>query len=155
MNRYVPGNQPNFAGFHSSDVSKTNSSQDNMKLKLQSILAIGTAAFLAVGLLPAQAEDKPKYTIKEVMKALHKGDDALCKKVTKGEGTHEDFAKLVEYYKSLPLIEAPKGDAASWKEKTTALLKSAQALHEGKAGAVDQYKAAVNCKACHSVHKPD
>ena len=126
-----------------------------MKRQIQSVIAVSITASLVVGLLPIRAEDKPKYTVKEVMKALHKGDDALAKKVTKGEGTHEDFAKLVEYYKSLPLNEAPKGDAASWKEKTTALLKSAQALHEGKAGALDQYKAAVNCKACHSVHKPD
>ena len=126
-----------------------------MKRQSHSIIAVSVTASLVVGLLPIQAEDKPKYTVKEVMKALHKGDDALAKKVTKGQGTHEDFAKLVEYYKSLPLNEAPKGDAASWKEKTAALLKSAQALHEGKVGALDQYKAAVNCKACHSVHKPD
>jgi hypothetical protein len=122
---------------------------------MRTLLAIGTIASLTAGVLNLQAEAKPKYSIKEVMKALHKGDDALCKKVVKGEGTHEDFMKLVEYYRSLPLNEPPKGDAASWKEKTTALLKSAQALHEGKPGAVEKYKAAVNCKACHSVHKPD
>jgi hypothetical protein len=126
-----------------------------MKHPLRSIVGIGVAASLLAGVVSVRAEEKPKYTVKEVMKALHKGDDAIAKKVTKGEGTHEDFAKLVEYYKSLPLNEAPKGDAASWKEKTTALLKAAQALHEGKAGALEQYKAAVNCKACHSVHKPD
>lgn len=105
--------------------------------------------------LVAHAEDKPKYTVKEVMKALHKGDDAIARKVTKGEGTHEYYAKLVQYYTALPLNEAPKGDAASWKAKTTALLDAAKALHEGKPGALDQYKQAVNCKACHSVHKPD
>jgi cytochrome c556 len=103
----------------------------------------------------ARAEDKPKYTVKEVMKALHKGDDAIAKKVAKGEGMHEDYMKLVQYYTALPLNEPPKGDAASWKAKTTALLDAAKALHEGKPGALDQYKQAVNCKACHSVHKPD
>ena len=126
-----------------------------MKHPLRSIVVIGVSASLLAGVVSVRAEDKPKYSVKEVMKALHKGDDAIAKKVTKGEGTHEDFAKLVEYYKSLPLNEAPKGDATSWKEKTTALLKAAQALHEGKAGALEQYKTAVNCKACHSVHKPD
>ena len=126
-----------------------------MKHPLRSIVVIGVSASLLAGVVSVRAEDKPKYSVKEVMKALHEGDDAIAKKVTKGEGTHEDFAKLVEYYKSLPLNEAPKGDATSWKEKTTALLKAAQALHEGKAGALEQYKTAVNCKACHSVHKPD
>lgn len=116
--------------------------------------ALGVAAFTNA-LLTAGAADKPQYTVKEVMKAVHKGDDALAKKVTKGEGTPDDYKKLVVYYIALPLNEAPKGDAASWKEKTTALLLAAQALEAGKPGALDQYKAAVNCKACHSVHKPD
>jgi cytochrome c556 len=117
------------------------------------------AALLTAGLLGTalvlNAADKPKHSVKDVMKALHKGDDALAKKVSKGEGTKDDFKKLVEYYAALPLNDAPKGDASSWKEKTTALLDAAKALEAGKAGALDQYKAAVNCKACHSAHKPD
>ncbi|MBL9173606.1 MAG: hypothetical protein JNL10_08735 [Verrucomicrobiales bacterium] len=113
------------------------------------------AALMASALLPAGAADKPQYTVKEVMKAVHKGDDAVAKKVTQGNGTPDDYKKLVVYYIALPLNEAPKGDAASWKEKTTALLLAAQALEAGKPGALDQYKTAVNCKACHSVHKPD
>jgi hypothetical protein len=117
------------------------------------------ATLLATGFtgthLMVSAADKPQYTVKEVMKAVHKGDDALARKVTKGEGTPDDYKKLVVYYIALPLNEAPKGDAASWKEKTTALLLAAQALEAGKPGALDQYKTAVNCKACHSVHKPD
>lgn len=115
------------------------------------ILSVG----LVAGLLSAHAADAPKYTTKEVMKALHKGDDAVAKKVSKGEGKAADFDLLVLYYTALPLNEPPKGDVKSWQEKTVALLDSAKALKAGKAGALDQYKAAVNCKACHSVHKPD
>jgi hypothetical protein len=114
-----------------------------------------TAAGLLASLTPIGAQDKPQFTVKEVMQALHKGDDALSKKVSKGEGTPADFNKLVLYYTALPLNTAPKGDATSWKEKSTALLVAAQALETGKPGALDQYKAAVNCNACHSVHKPD
>jgi hypothetical protein len=125
--------------------------QQNTTFRLAALLAaglLGTALIL-------NAADKPKYSVKDVMKALHKGDDALSKKVAKGDGSKDDFKKLVENYTALPLNDAPKGDAKSWQEKTTALLDAAKALEAGKAGALDQYKAAVNCKACHSAHKPD
>lgn len=118
------------------------------------LAALLTAGFASAALL-VNAADKPKHSIKEVMKAVHKGDDPLCKKVAKGEGTKDDFKTLVECYTALPLNEPPKGDAKSWKEKSTALLDAAKDLEAGKAGALDQYKAAVNCKACHSAHKPD
>ena len=126
-----------------------------MRSNIQFLAATLLATTVTGALLMVRAADKPQYTVKEVMKAVHKGDDALAKKVTKGEGTTDDYKKLVVYYIALPLNEAPKGDAASWKEKTTALLLAAQALEAGKPGALDQYKTAVNCKACHSVHKPD
>src|SRR6478736_900962 len=121
------------------------------------------AAFVGLINLLAHAEDKPiadkavtekpKYTTAEIMKALHKGNDSLGKKVQNGQGTKEDFAKLVEYYLSLPLNEPPEGDAASWKEKSTAVLEAAKALNDGKEGAVAQYKKVINCKACHDVHR--
>lgn len=125
--------------------------QQNTTFRLATLLAAG---FLGAALV-LNAADKPKHSIKDVMKAVHKGDDALCKKVAKGEGSKADFKTLVECYTALPLNEAPKGDAKSWQEKTTALLDAAKALEAGKTGALEQYKAAVNCKACHSAHKPD
>jgi hypothetical protein len=89
------------------------------------------------------------------MKALHKGDDSVGKRVVKGQGTKEDFAKLVEYYPSLPLNKPEKGDLAAWKEKSTAVVKAAKDLKAGKEGALEAYKKAINCKACHSEHRED
>lgn len=126
-----------------------------MQIKSCSILTAALAAGIAGGAFGFGAEIKPKYTVKEVMRALHKGDDALCKKVSKGQGAGEDFAKLVEYYGSLPLNDPPKGDPKSWTAKTTSLLKAAKALQAGVPGALDTYREAVNCKACHSLHKPN
>ena len=121
------------------------------------------AAFVGLVTLFAHAQDKPaatlaatekpKHTTAEIMKVLHKGNDSLGKKVQNGQGTKEDFAKLVEFYTSLPLNEPPEGGAASWKEKSTAVLEAAKALNDGKEGAVAQYKKAINCKACHDVHR--
>ena len=40
-------------------------------------------------------------------------------------------------------------------EKTEKLLAAAQALQSGAPDGAAKYKEAVNCKACHSAHKPD
>jgi hypothetical protein len=113
------------------------------------------ALVLGTGVCLLRAADKPKYTIAEVMKALHKGEDSVGKKVSAGHGTREDFAKLVDYYSSLPLDTPPEGDDKSWQAKTAALLDAAKALRDGKEGALAQYNKAVNCKSCHSVHRDE
>ena len=113
------------------------------------------ALAFSVGTNPARAQDNPpKYTVEEIMKALHKGEDSVGKKVLDGKGTPADFDKLVEYYTSLPLNDPPQGDPAGWKQKTTAVLNAAQALKAGKPGALAQYAKAVSCKDCHSVYRP-
>jgi hypothetical protein len=119
-------------------------------VQLVVIAVVFSCAFIAF----AEAK-KPKYSVKDVMKAIHKGEDNIGKRVSKGEASQEDIAKMVEYYESLPLSEPPRGEPESWTVKTATLVKSARALKSGEAGALDAYKAASNCKACHNVHKPE
>jgi hypothetical protein len=86
----------------------------------------------------------------EIMKKGFKGSKespALLKKVTGGSATAEEKAKLAEYIKKLATLKPEKGDAASWKEKTDALVK---AIEKDDVAAL---KEASNCKACHNVHK--
>jgi len=109
-------------------------------------LVIGLAALRA-------ADDAPKYTIKEVMKMAHAGDNALAKKVTSGKASQEDKKKLVDLYTALAADTPKKGDAESWKDKTGALLDAAKAVEDGKDGAAKDLKKAMDCKACHTVHK--
>lgn len=94
---------------------------------------------------------KPKYTIKEVMKKAHK--DGLLKKVAGGQGTKEDAKELLELYESLGPNKPSKGDADSWKSKTTALVDAAKEVVDGKEGAAKRLEAAANCAECHKVHK--
>lgn len=98
---------------------------------------------------------KPKYTTEQIMEQGFKGKESPAARVGRGEGTAADFKLLAELSASLPFNAPPKGDAASWKEKSTALAKASKDLATGKAGALDAWKAAANCKACHSAHKPD
>jgi cytochrome c556 len=100
------------------------------------------------------ADQPPKYTVEEIMKAVFKGDDSIAKKVAQGKGTKEDLAKLAEYVESLPANDAPQGDPAGWIKKTTAVLDAVTALKEEKPDALAQFKLATDCKSCHSIYRP-
>ena len=128
-----------------------------MNLQRTLITSLVAALFNGLAATPAlpAADDKPKYSTKDIMKALNKGDENLGKKVARGHGTAEDFSKLVDYYSALPANKPPRGDQSSWDAKTAALVKASKALMTGEPGALAAYKAAVNCKACHTEHKPE
>lgn len=94
------------------------------------------------------AQDK-KTTIKSIMKAgmkaPAKGEQALCAKVASGKASAEEKAKFVELAEALAKLPCPKGDAASWKANTEALVAAAKA-GDGKA-------VGSSCKKCHDSHK--
>lgn len=109
-------------------------------------------AFAALGLATrAEDKEKPKHTIKAVMKTCMK--DGLCKKVASGKADDAEKKALVENFEALAANKPPKGDADSWKEKTAALVEAAKAVAEGKEGAGAKLNAAANCMACHKEHK--
>jgi hypothetical protein len=113
------------------------------------LVAIGSAAALV------RAEDKdekPKYTIKEVMKKAHK--DGLMKKLAAGDGTKEDAETLVSLYEALGKNKPPKGDAKSWMTKTKTLVEAAKEVLDKKPGAGEKLQKAANCAECHKAHKP-
>ena len=123
-------------------------------------LAAWIAGCLAVGTLVCQlrAEDAKEDAIESVMKTYHKapkGVDPVCKKAAEGKASPEEIKKLITAYTSLTRAKPPKGDEASWKEKTGKLLAAAKGLKKGTPESLAEYKEAVNCKACHSVHKPE
>ncbi|HAM72858.1 MAG TPA: hypothetical protein DCM86_14550 [Verrucomicrobiales bacterium] len=132
-----------------------------MKSKPTPPLAIAVAALALLSGFAVQlqaADSKDEETIKEVMKSYHKapkGTDPVCKKASNGQASKEELAKLVAGYRELCDTKPPKGDAASWKEKTKKLLAAAESLEKGTPGGLEAYKEAVNCKACHSTHKPE
>jgi hypothetical protein len=122
-------------------------------LPLATLLSLAVVTF-AVRALAADRDDGP---IKQIMKIYHKapkGVDPVCKKASDGKASAAEIKNLVAAYKTLATTKPPKGDDASWKEKTTALLSAAEAMQKGSPDGVARYKEAVNCKACHSVHKP-
>src|SRR5438093_10357141 len=80
-----------------------------------------------------RAQDKPKYTTKEVMQKAHKG--GLMKKVSEGKATAEEKKQLLEFYEALAANKPAKGDEAEWKVKTSAIVAAAREAAEGNEAA--------------------
>ena len=83
-------------------------------------------------------------------KITHEQIEEVMKKGFKAK-LHEDLAAnkvvLAKYATWLAAYKPPKGDAESWKKKTAAITAAIKANDQ------PALKKAVNCKACHGVHK--
>jgi hypothetical protein len=104
------------------------------------------------------ADSKDEEVIKEVMKKYHKapkGEDHIAKKAAMGKASPAEVKELVEAYTKLAKAKPSKGENASWTEKSGKLLAATKAMQNGDENGVALFKEASNCKACHSVHKPD
>ena len=117
-------------------------------------LTCSMALFSTVNAADAEKDSPTKVFMKKYHKAPQ-GVDSISKKAAAGKATSEELKELAAGYKAMIAAKPPKGDAASWKEKTTKLSSAADALVKGDPDAAARYKEAVNCKACHSEHKPN
>lgn len=111
---------------------------------------------------PAPAKADPKAAkpaaggsdvIKTAMKQYHKPDDALCKKVSGGTASDAELATMLKVYQDMCAATPPKGDKAAWVKKNQDLIAAVKKIQGKDATGVAAYKAAVNCKACHTEHK--
>lgn len=107
-----------------------------------------TLLAIAVSLATASAGD----VTKKVMKDLHKPEDAICKKVGKGEATSADLDTLLKGYQAMCADTPAKGAKVVWVEKCQALIAAIKKVQANKADTGD-FKKAVNCKACHDTFK--
>lgn len=120
---------------------------------LRALIAGGICVFSLVLVADSslQGGDKKEVTIKDVMRIAHsakKGMPTLLEKVRDGEATKEEKAKLIELYTAMSKATPPKGDADSWKTRTTALLEAVKTEN------VKGIMKASACTGCHTEHKP-
>jgi len=108
-------------------------------------LTLAGLMFMGVGLVALGEEEKPKFTIKQIMNKAMKG--GLCTKVASDKASDAEKQELILLFTALVANTPPKGDAADWKEKTTTLLACA------KSGDGAKLKKAANCAACHMLYK--
>lgn len=125
--------------------------------KIKIVVSALATLCVAVSLISLQAAEKAKtkYSMEDIMKKGMKGDTSLLKKTMEGTASDADKKLLLDYVKDLAQHNPEKGDAASWKSKTAALVAATQKVVEGDKSALPKLKEASNCKACHSVHKGD
>lgn len=121
-----------------------------MRMAKYLVLALFALTIVGVGAFQAQ-DEKPKYTIKEVMKIAHK--DGLLKKVASGKADKEEAEKLVELYVALCQNDPPKGDKEAWVKRCKGIVEAAKNAAAKKKGAAGELGKATNCKACHSEHR--
>ena len=89
--------------------------------------------------------DKKEPTVKEIMAKAH-GKDGLRGKVMSGKATNEEKKALIDLYTALAALKCPKGEEASWKEKTEAVVKLVKSDDPKDLKKID-------CKGCHQAHK--
>ena len=116
-------------------------------------LAIGAGSVLQT--FAAEKIEKKETEIGKVMKKHFKGDTSDVKKGIKGELNKEQTAALLAAVKTLGAAKPPKGEDASWKEKTGLLVTALEKLDKGEANAGAELKIAADCKGCHKAHRED
>lgn len=101
--------------------------------------------------VPAPAPAAP--AIKDIMTTWLKGDDTPVKRVIAKKSNPEEIKKMHEAFLALEKLKPKKGDEASWKAKTAALVAASDLIVKGDEKGIAALTAATNCKACHEVHK--
>jgi hypothetical protein len=127
-------------------------------MKKKTLLSTALVATFCLALQTRSSFADGHEVIEKVMKDYHKapeGTDPLCKKVGAGAATEEELAKLLAGYREMAKCEPPKGAKSSWETKNKALIDAVIAIQKKDPAGVSAYKQAVNCKNCHSAHKPD
>lgn len=122
------------------------------------ILVFTSAALMALGTIFVTAARADDEAMEKFMKDYHKapkGTDPICKKAVDGKASDTDLAGLLAGYQAMCGAKPPKGEVGPWQEKCKALIAAVKGLQAKDAAANEAFKKAVNCKACHSAHKPD
>lgn len=131
-----------------------------MRNKKASIPNLAAAAVLAVTMtltptLSAEHHEGEELSLSHIMKEGHKGKTSLSAKVKKGEASETELKELIGFYLAMEKMTPPMGGKDSWKEKTAKLVSTSINVFAKTDGALDAYSEAVNCKACHKLHKED
>jgi mono/diheme cytochrome c family protein len=118
--------------------------------------APAAAVLLAALGFALAADEKPKFTIKEVMQKAH--NDGLLNKIKDGKGTKADKERLLELYSELAKNRPPRGDEKAWKQKCEAIVAAAKEVLAAKnelsaRTGIEKLDMAVNCQTCHTQHR--
>ena len=134
--------------------------QNALQRNLTVCAALAALGLSLVGVKMSLAADKPEKDsdIQVIMKKAFKGSKtkpSLVKKAQDGQATPEELKSLLEYTHQLQKAKPPQGEAKDWDDRNTATVAAVELLVKGDAAGGSALKAAVNCKECHKLHKPE
>lgn len=95
--------------------------------------------------------------ISEAMKKYHKGPEGtepVAKKISNGTASSQEIADLLKAYQQIAKEDPPKGDKADWEKKTGAVIDALTLIEKKDPKGLTAYKLSINCKACHTEHRP-
>lgn len=113
------------------------------------------AALVAVGFAFTASADDAHELIEKAMKEGHKGKTSIVAKIKDGSASKEEIKKLHDWYVAMSKVKPPRGEVGSWKKKTTRIAQITGKLVKGDEKAKAAFGKAINCKACHNLHKPE
>lgn len=119
--------------------------------KLVAVLCV-TAVVMHFKAVPVSADEK--QSIEHIMETTHKGKEAPITVIGAGKADEKLIKKFLADYEFMATQKAPVGDDAAFKKKVAAVIAALKGIEAKKPGAVEEFKAAANCKACHTDHKP-
>jgi hypothetical protein len=122
---------------------------------IKSLRLVLPVTILAAACL-ALADEEPN-PIQKAMRYAHKapqGEKKIGEKIVDGTASDDEVQKTLTAYKAMADCKPPRGDEAAFKEKVARLITATEHVASKKPSGVNEYKDAVNCKACHSEHKP-
>ena len=122
---------------------------------MKHLTALTLVTTAALSSLAWAEEDGP---VKKAMQKVHKApktEKKLSDKIIEGTASGEEKQTALALYKAMAEAKPPKGDDAAFKGRVAKLIAATEEVVAGKPNAVAHYKEAVNCKACHSEHRPD
>lgn len=125
-------------------------------MRFHSFSPVSTLVLL-LGLVAAgcSSRSKPSLTIAEIMDEGFKGRTSMASRLSENMGTEADKMRMAYLTQQLALNAPPKGDVDHWVKKTSELNRAAVALESNRPEGLALWRAASDCKQCHSIHKPD
>jgi len=116
-------------------------------------LRVEIIANVSTGPATSEAEAPAQMTIGDIMKSIHEGKSSKAVLAPQGKLSDDDLNQMIELYGLMVALPPPKGDQEHFKQATQSLIAATKSLLAKTPGAEDDYRAAVDCKACHTQHR--
>ncbi|HYG78416.1 MAG TPA: hypothetical protein VEK08_25670 [Planctomycetota bacterium] len=122
-----------------------------MNRVVAAVAVIAVLSFAASEAYRVSADEK--LSLESIMEK-HKGKEAPVQTIIAGKADEKLLKEYLAYYEFMATQKPPVGDTAAFKKKCDTLVEATKGLIAKKPEALEAFKNAINCKACHTDHKP-